>query len=180
MESELAPPAEPALPPSPAPQADRYREALGGRDPLESLRKAPKRIKRLLKGVPEEDLERRPEPGAWSVKQVLAHLADGEVVLGSRIRFVAAMDRPPLPGYDQEAFVARLAVDCASCEELLEDFAAVRRANVRLLRRLPPESYARVGLHSERGEESIESMLVTYAGHDRIHEAQIERILDGR
>lgn len=153
---------------------ERYAEALGSSEPIESLRKAPKRLKKLLKGLSEKQLARRPAPGKWSIKEVLAHLADGEVMLGSRFRLVAAMDRPPLVGYDQDAFVERLALERAKGEDLLEDFAAVRGANVRLLKRLPDEAFARVGLHSERGEESLHGMLIMYAGHDLVHEAQVE------
>ncbi len=155
---------------------ERYVQALGGKDPLDSMRKAPKRLRKLVKGLSEKDLARRVESGKWSIKQVMAHLADGEVMLGSRYRLVAAMDRPALLGYDQDAFVERLAIEKASGKHLLQDFAGARQANVRLLRRLPREAFERIGLHSERGEESLQAMLQLYAGHDRIHEQQIERL----
>lgn len=157
---------------------DRYVAALDGADPFESMRKAPKRLKKLLKGVGTKRLERRPESGGWSIKEVLAHLADGEVMLGSRFRMVAAMERPAIPGYDQDAFVERLCLERIDAATLLEDFSHARAANVRLLERLPDEAFARVGLHSERGEESLARMLVMYAGHDRIHEAQVARLLE--
>lgn len=156
---------------------DRYVQALGALDPIESMHKVPKRLKRLLKGVSEKRLAARPAEGKWSIKEVIAHLADHEVVLGSRYRLVAAMDRPTITGYDQDAFVERLGVDKSCTEDLLKDFAAVRKANVRLLQRLPQNARSRIGVHSERGEESLEDMLVMYAGHDLIHERQIERML---
>jgi uncharacterized damage-inducible protein DinB len=156
---------------------DRYVQALGGLDPIESMHKVPKRLKKLLKGVSEKRLAARPAEGKWSIKEVVAHLADHEIVLGSRFRLVAAMDRPTITGYDQDAFVERLGVDKACTEDLLKDFAAVRKANVRLLQRLPAEARTRIGVHSERGEESLGDMLVMYAGHDLIHEQQIERML---
>ncbi len=154
---------------------ERYLSALEGRDPLESMRKAPKRLRKLLKGLSRKRLERRPGEGQWSIKEVLAHLADGEVVLGARIRMVAAMARPIIVGYDQDALVAGLAYDKVDAEELLANFAAVRAINVALLERLPDEAFARVGLHNERGEESLATMVFMYAGHDRLHEQQIER-----
>ncbi len=155
---------------------ERYVLALGGKDALDSMRKAPKRIKKLVKGLSDKDLSRRVESGKWSIKQVLAHLADGEFMIGSRFRLVAAMDRPALLGYDQDAFVERLQIEKARGKHLLEDFAGARQANVRLLRRLPREAFERIGLHSERGEESLQAMLLLYAGHDRVHEEQIERL----
>lgn len=163
---------------NPGPEnTDRYLAALDGADPFESMRKTPKRLKKLLKGVSEKRMARRPASGGWSIKEVLAHLADGEVMVGSRYRMVAAMDRPAIPSYDQDAFVERLCLERIDAWTLLEDFAHARAANVRLLERLPDEAFARIGLHSERGEESIARMLVMYAGHDLIHEAQIARLL---
>lgn len=156
---------------------DKYAQALDGRDPIASLRKGPKRAKKLLKGRSEKELAWRPAPDKWSVKEVLAHHADGEIILGSRLRFVAAMDDAPLPGYDQDRFVARLGVDRVKAKALLAAWERARELNVALLDRLPKEAFARTGLHAERGPESIERMVTMYAGHDCLHEAQIERTL---
>jgi hypothetical protein len=157
---------------------ERYLSALGEHDPIESLRKAPKRLRKVLKGLSKKQLTRRAEEGKWSIKEVLAHLADGEVVLGARMRMVASMERPVLVGYDQDAFVRELRYDDVGAEQLLESFAAVRAINVALLERLPDEALARVGVHSERGDESLATMVFMYAGHDRLHETQIERLKD--
>jgi hypothetical protein len=154
----------------------RYLDALGKRDPIESQRKAPRRVKKLINGLSEKELAARPIDGKWSIKEVLAHLADGEVILGSRVRMVAAQDRPVLIGYDQDAFVANLGIERTSSAELLAAFKAARAVNVALLERLAQDRFARIGLHSERGEESIETMIRMYAGHDRIHEDQIARL----
>jgi hypothetical protein len=151
----------------------RYIAALAGADPFETQRKSPKRLKKLLKGLSEKQLARRPAPDKWSIKEVVAHLADGEVIMGSRIRFVAAQDRAPLPGYDQDLFVQNLGIEKVKTKELLEAFAMARKLNMQLLARIPESALDRVGLHSERGEESIRTMITMYAGHDLIHEEQI-------
>jgi len=151
----------------------RYTEALQGADPIESLRKAPKRFKKLLKGLSEKQLAKRPSEGRWSIKEVIAHLADGEVISGSRLRFVAAQSKPTLIGYDQDLFVANLGAERVKTKALFEAFESARALNVALLARLPEGALARVGLHSERGEESLEMMVSMYAGHDLVHERQI-------
>jgi hypothetical protein len=158
---------------------ERYREALGGDDPLLAMFEAPQRLRKLLKGLTEKQLGRRPAPGKWSIREIVSHLADGEVILGSRYRLVAAHDRPAIPGYDQDLFVERLGVANATTEELLADFEMARAVNLGLLLRLPDEAFERVGIHSERGEESIATMVAMYAGHDRIHLGQIETIRTG-
>jgi hypothetical protein len=168
-----APTAAPVVP-------ERYVQALGDRDALNAMRKAPRRLKKLLKGLSKKEVLWRPAPGQWSIHEVVAHLADGEVILGARLRFVAAMDVPPLPGYDQDLFVARLGIDKVDLRELFDAFESMRALNVGLIERLPKDALQRTGMHAERGPESIQTMLSMYAGHDRIHEQQIERILAAR
>ena len=158
---------------------DRYREALGKDDPFLALFEAPQKLRKLLKGLTEKQLSRRPAPGKWSIKEIVAHLADGEVILGSRYRFIAAHDKPAIPGYDQDLFVEKLGVGNTTTDELVDDFEMARMLNTDLLARLPDEALDRVGIHSERGEESIWTIMTLYAGHDRIHLAQVETIRTG-
>jgi DinB superfamily len=157
----------------------RYAAALGDDDPVSVMAQTPDRIRKLLRGLTERQLETKPAPGKWCIKEIVAHLADGEVILGSRYRFIGAHDRPPLPGYDQDAFVERLGPMNAKAADLADDFAMARAVNLGLFERLPAEAWDRVGLHAERGEESIRTTVATYAGHDRIHLAQIETIRTG-
>lgn len=158
---------------------ERYRAALGDDDPFLAMFEAPQRLRKLLKGLTEKQLSRPPAPGKWSIKQIVAHLADGEVILGSRYRLVAAHDRPAIPGYDQDLFVERLGVANATTAELLADFEMARAVNLGLLVRLSDAAFERVGIHSERGEESIATMVAMYAGHDRVHLEQVETIRTG-
>lgn len=158
---------------------DRYREALGKDDPFLALFEAPQKLRKLLKGLTEKQLSRRPAPGKWSIKEIVAHLADGEVILGSRYRFIAAHDKPAIAGYDQDLFVEKLGVGNTTTDELLDDFEMARMLNTDLLARLPDEALDRVGIHSERGEESIWTIMTLYAGHDRVHLAQVETIRTG-
>jgi hypothetical protein len=158
---------------------ERDPAALGGDDALASMAEAPGRLRRLVRGLTEKQLATRPATGKWSIREIVAHLADTEVVLGSRYRFIAAMDRPPLPGYDQDAFVANLGVSRAKTADLLDDFAMARAVNLGLLERVGEEAWDRVGLHAERGEESLGLLVTMYAGHDRIHLSQVETIRTG-
>lgn len=163
----------------PAALPERYRAALGDDDPIVAMAEAPDRLRKLVKGLSEKELETKPAPGKWSIKEIVCHLADGEVILGSRYRLVAAHDKPPIPGYDQDAFAERLGPMNATAQDLVDDYSMMRAVNLGLLDRLPPEAFDRVGLHSERGEESIRTMVAMYAAHDRIHFSQIETIRIG-
>lgn len=157
----------------------RYAAALGEDDPIAVMAETPDLIRKLLRGLSEKQVHTRPAPGKWCIQEIVAHLADGEVILGSRYRLIAAHDRPALMGYDQDAFVERLGPLNAKAVDLADDFAMARAVNLGLLDRLPEDAWDRVGLHSERGEESIRDMVAMYAGHDRIHLGQIETIRTG-
>jgi hypothetical protein len=158
---------------------DRYLEALGDADAVASMAEAPDRLRRLIRGLTAGQLTKKPAPGKWSIHEIVAHLADSEVVLGGRYRFIAAMDRPPLPGFDQDAFVSNLGVHRATTSDLLDDFAMARAVNLGLLERIGEDAWDRVGLHAERGEESLGRLVTMYAGHDRIHLSQVETIRTG-
>jgi hypothetical protein len=158
---------------------ERYAKALGKDDPVEVMATTPDAIRRLIAGLTEKQLGTKPAPGKWSMKEIVAHLLDGEVVLGARYRLVASHERPPLTPYDQDAFVEKLGPLRAKTQDLIDDFAMMRAVNLGLLERLPADAWDRIGLHAERGEESIRSMVIMYAGHDRVHLSQLETIRIG-
>jgi hypothetical protein len=108
--------------------------------------------------------------------QVLQHLADSELVWGYRLRMVLAHDRPAITGYDQDLWATRLHYEAADPRQALEEFSMLRGANLRVLARASASDLARVGLHAERGEESVAHMIRLYAGHDVLHLEQMARI----
>ena len=151
-------------------------QALGSRDALEVLSEMPATLRRAVAGLtPEQD--GTPElPGKWSVRQVVQHLADSELVGGFRFRMVLAHDGPQLPGYDQDLWAERLRYEESDLATALQDFTTLRQANLRLLQRATPEDLRRVSRHAERGEEALGNMIKLYAGHDLVHLRQIARI----
>lgn len=149
---------------------------LGEQDPVRVLGDTPTALRRLLDGVPAAILVTSEGPGKWSIRDVVQHLADSELVGGFRLRMVLAHDRPKLVGYDQDLWANRLQYGNVDVRDALEQFTSLRAANVRIWARLTPEDLARVGIHGERGEESLERMRRLYAGHDILHLRQLERI----
>jgi hypothetical protein len=149
---------------------------LGDKDPVAVLAETTSALQRFLDTVPAPIVVRPEASGKWSVRDVVQHLADSELVGGFRLRMVLAHDRPSLTGYDQDRWASHLRYCDVDVRDAFEQFAAIRRANLRLWRRLTPADVARVGIHGERGEESLERMRQLYAGHDLLHLAQIDRI----
>lgn len=151
-------------------------DLLGDRQPFAVLEETPQRIEAIVAGLDEERLRRPERPGKWSINEVVAHLADSELVMGYRFRRILADDRPQITGYDQDGWAERLRYRDARLDESLAQFRALRAANVRLVRGATPEELQRVGVHSERGEESAAHLLTLWAAHDLVHRRQIARI----
>lgn len=151
-------------------------ELVSDRDPMDVLRSTPTAVRTSSAGLTEEALSRPEAPGKWSVRQVVRHLADSEIVWAWRLRLTLAQDRPPLTGYDQDAWADRLLYAEADLPDTLDEFAMLRRGNLRLLERASSADLERVAVHAERGEESVAHMTRLYAGHDLLHLRQIQRI----
>ncbi|HEY7637093.1 MAG TPA: DinB family protein [Gemmatimonadales bacterium] len=153
-------------------------DLLGTREPLDVLPELLPWLRGRVSRVDDAMLRRPERPGKWSVIEVVQHLADSELVMGFRIRMVLASDRPPLQGYDQDQWVRELRYREVPTATALNQLAGQRDSNLALARRMSPATLERVGLHSERGEESVALMLRLMAGHDLVHRRQIDRILE--
>jgi len=155
----------------------RIRGYVAGRKPVRMLSAAPKRIAALLEGVPKGRLTRRPSPGAWSACEILAHLADVEVVQSFRFRLILESSGAPLQSFDQDQWAKFSNYGAHDPALSYEAYRANRERNVRLLASLPPGMWSRYGMHAERGRETIRRIAEMLAGHDLNHESQIRRAL---
>jgi len=155
----------------------RILNHIEGRDPLKMQAGAPQKLARLLKGVRASTARKRPEPAKWSINEIVAHLADTEVAVGFRLRMILGSPGVPIQAFDQDEWVKALHYEKRDLRRSLAQFRAFREANVALLKTLTPEQWKHHGLHAERGEETIETIVRMIAGHDLNHMKQIERIL---
>src|SRR6201996_3829808 len=105
-----------------------YSSWLNGRDPLEVIRATPARLEKPIKGVSPETLNRSPAPGKWSVRDILCHLADCEVVFAFRLRQALAEDHHVIQPFDQDTWAKTYAGFTA--QPALDTFAAVRAWNL--------------------------------------------------
>jgi hypothetical protein len=164
-------------------QAEAYVRAvldlLGSRDPLVVLEATPDALRTVVAGMADPQMAIPELEGKWSVRHVLRHLADSEIVWAFRLRMVRAQSRPVLTGYDQDAWAEHLAYGEADPADSLTEFTVLRRSNLKVLELASDTDLERVGVHAERGEETLEHMIKLYAGHDLIHLRQIERIRAG-
>jgi uncharacterized damage-inducible protein DinB len=150
---------------------------LAENDPLKIQSATPKKLERLVPRASATKLRKQPEPGKWSVAEILAHMADTELVFGYRIRTILGAPGTPIQAFDQDKWAQAMSYSKADPRKSMERFAAFRKANLDLLKSLSPAQRKYHGMHAERGEESIETIAGLCAGHDINHLRQIEKIL---
>jgi hypothetical protein len=148
-----------------------------GEDPLAVQAATTKKLERLIKGVPTAKLCQRPASDKWSVNEILAHLADSEINLGYRMRLILGAPGSAFAAVDQDSAVTSGHYEKRDPHKSVEQFRVVREANLALLKSLTQEQWKHYGIHSERGQETIEHIVRLYAGHDVNHLEQIEKIL---
>jgi uncharacterized damage-inducible protein DinB len=165
--------------PSPATAAyvDETLALLGDRDPLGVMAETPLWLTEHLDPLEASILDVPEAEGKWSITQVLAHLADTEIAFGWRARLILTQDRAPLTGFDEGAWVTKFDYANADPAEAYEAFAMLRLWNLRVWKSATAADLQRVGIHSERGEESFDRLRRMVAGHDLRHRRQIERII---
>jgi hypothetical protein len=165
---------------TPQQYTQRVVNYLDGKQPLAVQAATVKKIDRLIKGVSTGKLRKRPAPDKWSVSEILAHLADAEIVVGFRMRLILGAPGTPIAAFDQDSWVTSGHYEKRNPQKSLEQFRAVREANLALLKSLTPDQWKHYGMHAERGQETIEHIVRMFAGHDINHLKQIERILTGK
>jgi len=125
----------------------------------------------LLKITPEE-LDAKPDPGKWSARQIVHHLADSEMTAAVRFRLLLAEEKPVIKGYDQDRFAGRLHYERPH-EASLELFRSSRAATAELMGCLTEADWLREGTHSEMGRFGMDTWLRVYAPHAHRHADQI-------
>ncbi len=153
-----------------------YAKYLEGRDPLAVAAATPARIMALIRPLSSSQLAKRPAPGKWSIQEIIRHLADTDMVMGCRARWIAFEEHSTLVPFDQDKWAAGAAREPEPLAETLERFRLLRRSQIRLFRRARGRDFKRVGFHPERGEVTLREQLETLAGHDLNHLGQIRRL----
>ena len=145
---------------------------------LERYRRGPEVLAVVLTGVFGEEEDFTPAPGKWSIRQIIAHLADAELVGAHRMRQVIAEKNPTLVAFDQDAWAQNLDYARRKPKQSLETFRRVRAENYELLKDLPESAYERTGNHTENGSMTLRRLLEGFANHAESHARQLQQIRD--
>jgi uncharacterized damage-inducible protein DinB len=148
-----------------------------GKDALKVQAATADKLKKFTRGLSKKQLSRQPEAGKWSITEILAHLADVEIVASWRMRSVVGTNGIAIQAFDQDAWASSLNYAKQDPKRSLEVFRVLRENNLAMLKALPSETWENYGMHSERGKESIAHLTRMFAGHDTNHLMQVERIV---
>lgn len=148
------------------------------RDFPDRLLDFPDRLRRAIDGMSDDALRRPEVEGKWSVAQVVAHLAQFELIWAVRVRLILAEETPALVRFDQERWNSDV-YRGEPVAELLDQLASLRRMNVALLERLRDEEWDRAGIHPQYGLNTIRELVERFEKHQEKHLGQVERIRSG-
>ncbi|HYN56177.1 MAG TPA: DinB family protein [Motilibacterales bacterium] len=145
---------------------------------IRAYREATDHFVAVASALPDTDLDRTPaDPGGWTPRMVIHHVADSETNSYVRLRrLLAEPAGSTIQGYDEAQWAGALHYD-RPVERSLAVFRAVRESSAELLDLIGPEDLARAGVHTESGPYTLGDWLDTYAAHARDHAEQIRAAL---
>ncbi|MGA6984961.1 MAG: DinB family protein [Terriglobales bacterium] len=144
---------------------------------LDAAEKSPKQIAAAVSGLPEKTLRYKPAPDKWSILEILAHLADMEILYAYRMRQMLADRDPVIAPIDQDAWAKNLGYMESSPPELVALYGLNRHANLRLLRRLKIDDLQKSARHPELDHPvTVADYVQMMSKHGPNHLQQIERL----
>jgi hypothetical protein len=156
-----------------APYYERYISLVSGNDVLGALEEQRRQTLLFLSARTDADGEFRYAPGKWSLKELVGHVNDSERIMSYRALRIARGDTTPIEGFEQDDYVRNSPFGARSIEDLVEDYIAVRRATVSLLRNLDEAAWSRRGV-ANQNEVTVRALAYTIAGHELHHRKIVE------
>jgi hypothetical protein len=156
-----------------APYYDRYISLIPGEDILGTLDQQRREMMLLLSCRDDDEGDFRYAPDKWSAKEVLGHICDTERVFAYRALRISRADATPLEGFEQDDYVRNGPFAQRPLADLVEDFIAVRRATLSLLRNLDEVAWSRRGI-ANKNEISVRALAYIIAGHELHHRRILE------
>jgi hypothetical protein len=145
---------------------------------LERFRRGPEVMAAVLTGAAGSEVDFHPQEGEWSVRQIVAHVADSEVAATFRFRRMIAEPNPTLEAFDGEAWAEHLDYARRKPSQSLETFRRLRQENYELLHNLDANAFSRTAHHTERGTITLLELVKLLADHPESHARQIQRVRD--
>jgi hypothetical protein len=128
----------------------------------------------LLGNIPQEKASFAYADGKWTIKELVGHVIDTERIMAYRALRIARKDATPLPGFDENDYVSNAHFADRNLESLAHEFAALRKANMYLIRSLNEIEIDRSGISNEK-PISVRALIYIMAGHVNHHSAILKQ-----
>jgi len=151
-----------------------YASFLADKNPSDVIAATAGELQAVVRSLSGDQLNRSPAPGKWSIREILCHLADCEIVFAFRIRQTLAEPHHVVQPFDQDIWAQPYSA--YSAQGALAAFTAVREWNLALVRSLSSEAFDKPVTHPERGSMTLRTIIETMGGHDINHMKQIQGI----
>ncbi|MFO7448289.1 MAG: DinB family protein [Ignavibacteriaceae bacterium] len=132
----------------------------------------------LLLTLGEDKINFKPAEDKWSIHEIITHLADVEVQSHVRIRTILANKDPRMIYHDQMEWSVILEYSKVDLKESIEIIKLIRESNYNLLSRIPPEYFKKAGIHSTKGEMTLDYFVNSIVNHTYKHLSQIKNNLE--
>jgi hypothetical protein len=151
-----------------------YSDQLGARDPVTAMRETADRVRLLTAPWTAAHFERSHAPGKWTARQILTHLAQTELALGTRARMALSTPSYVAQPFDQDVWMLR--EQALSGRDAAETFVALARMNATFYANLAAVDREAPLSHPEYGPLTVDWIIHQSAGHQIHHLLQLEQI----
>ena len=146
-----------------------YIKAIGNVELLEELEISLHDFIKFVQNIPLDKFDYRYADGKWTIKEIIQHIIDSERIFAYRALRISRNDKTPLPGYEENSYVANTNANSRSIQELLAEFSAVRHANLFLFKSFSAEQLIRMGTASDY-VISVRALGFLIIGHMKHHQ----------
>jgi len=148
---------------------DTYLKTLDSSDPTECLELSKRKFLEVVSEIPEHRLDHRYEQNKWSIKELIMHLLDTEMIFNYRaLRIGREEAAQNLEGFDENAYANQARVDGLSKAELLHFFSTLRDSTILLYKSFSEDQLKKVGIASKH-EVEVRALFLINAGHTLHH-----------
>ena len=150
------------------PYYETYVSLVGDEDIVDILERQASEVQEFFAAIPEEKGPYAYAEGKWSIKELLSHIIDGERMFMYRIFRISRADKTPIEGFEQDGYIENARANSRRFADLLDEFAALRRANIIAYRNFSDEDWGRTGTANEL-EITSRALAYIMAGHVTHH-----------
>ena len=141
---------------------------------IEGYSRGAKLLRDALRSAAHADLDARPIEGKWSIREVVCHLADSEIIYADRMKRVIAEDNPTFFEADPDLFGPALHCLQRALDKELDVVEAIRAHMLPILQSCGADAFQRTGVHSRDGRMTLQTLLERITAHIPHHVAFIE------